>query len=139
MRFFLKTLIFIVLFLAIGCNNPNTRNISIKGKIIDKDNFSPIINAKITALCWYDVGWDKRDYESIDIISQNDGSFEVNFTEGYRVVIASIATQYYYSIKKIDNINSSDIEVEIYMERDSMQRDINKIDLKDIILKHADW
>lgn len=132
----LKVYITVILILLtfINCDNINTKKIFVTGKITDSLTNQAICKAKVTVLCWYDAGWDKTDYESIDLITKEDGSFEVKFDEGYKITIASIAKHYDYKIKEIDSIESSNVEVELKLKDNNSMRDISSIDLRKIII-----
>lgn len=118
----------------LNCDNINTKKIFVKGKITDSITNQSISRAKVTVLCWYDAGWDKTDYESTDLITKEDGSFEVKFEEGYKITIASIAKYYDYKIKEIDSIDSSCIEIRLKLNKNKNRDDISKIDLRKIII-----
>ena len=133
--------IYIIAILAlltfVSCNDANTKKILVKGKIIDSLTNQSISMAKVTVLCWYDAGWDKTDYESTDLVTKEDGSFEVKFEEGYKITIASISKYHEYKIREIDSIDNAYIKVELKLKRNSLEKDISKINLRKIIVNET--
>lgn len=127
---YLNIIFFIIL---IGCSK-NTRDIIVEGKVIDLQTAQPIMNAKITVLCWYDAGWDKTDYESIDLKTNKNGLFRVEFEEGYKIIIAGIAPKYNYKIIET-KLDKPHVYFNIPLQIDSSHNNKNiEVDLKNLIL-----
>lgn len=126
-------LIIILLIIFLNCSK-NTEEIVVEGKVIDSQTLQPIMNARITVLCWYDAGWDKTDYESVNIETNKNGVFRVEFDEGYKIIIAGIAPRYNYKIIET-KLEEPYKYFNIPLQIDSLDYNNNlEIDLKSLIL-----
>jgi hypothetical protein len=114
-------IIIFTFLLLVGCNEDamNSKEIYVKGCVIDNITKSPIPYAKVTLLCWYHAGWDKTDYVSIDTITDVNGCYSAKFEEGYKVVVASVAANYYPNLRAYEELNKNNIEVNLALSRSS--------------------
>lgn len=99
----------------ISCgNNKNTMNIIAKGVILDSLTNRPIPNARVTILCWREIGHDEETYDKVDTVANSEGAFEVKFTEGFKLDIGSIASNYHPSVQEVRDLNNaSDIKLKL--------------------------
>ncbi|PVY36080.1 carboxypeptidase-like regulatory domain-containing protein [Pontibacter virosus] len=125
------------LLVLISCNVKNTSNIKVKGIIIDNANGQPIENANVTVLCWYDAGWDKTDYVSHDTVTDSNGSYELTFEEGYKVIVASVAPEYQRTLHEINNLKNDEVMVNLELKKDSTQTNLSETKLEDYILSNT--
>lgn len=117
----------------------NKKAISLKGCVTDSVNKVPIPGAKVTLLCWYHAGWDKTDYVSIDTIADKNGCFSANFEEGYKVVVASVASKHYPNLKATEELNSNNVRLnlELTQRRDTTDVSDPKINLRYYIVQNS--
>jgi hypothetical protein len=100
---------------------------------MDSVSKKPIQNAKVTILCWYDAGWDKTDYQSVDIITKSDGNFSASFDKGYKVIIAGVAPN--YRIEMVEQIPDAEIlKGNLFLSQASSVNDVSKINLREYIV-----
>lgn len=111
---YLTISISLVLFL-ISCNDTNTsKEIEVKGVILDGQTGKPIPNARVTLLCWRHLRSDEETYDKIDTTANSLGVFEVRFEEGFKVDIGSVAANYHPSVQEIKDVNNaSNIELKL--------------------------
>lgn len=121
----------------IGCNKKNTRDIKVSGSIIDSLSGQPIQNANVTVLCWYDAGWDKTDYVSHNIITDSNGSYEVTFEEGYKVIVASVAPEYRRTLHETSDLKNIEVKVNLELRKESTAPNLSEVNLKDYILSNT--
>lgn len=112
---------FILTIVIISCNQQpvNNKDIKIYGCIIDNLSKKPISNANVTILCWYHSGWDKTDYTTIDTIADINGCFNVNFDEGYKVIIASVASKYQPNLIESDKFDNSVSSIKLELKKNT--------------------
>jgi hypothetical protein len=122
-------------FLAISCNEyaSNKKEIKVSGCVTDSITKAPVRGAKVTLLCWYNVGWDKTDYKSIDTIADNHGCFSATFNNGYKVVVASVASRYYPNLKATEEINNINVRLDLNLVR---KTDITDTALPKVVLRY---
>jgi hypothetical protein len=100
----------------ISCNNPNnSRQIEVKGVILDNQTGKPIPSARVTLLCWRKVRSDEETYDKIDTIANSQGAFRIKFDEGFKVDIGSIAPNYHPSVQEIKDVNNA-INIELKLD-----------------------
>jgi hypothetical protein len=104
-----------LLAFLVSCTNPNnSKQIEVKGVILDSQTGKPIPNARVTLLCWRQVRSDEETYDKIDTIANSEGAFEVRFEEGFKVDIGSIAANYHPSVQEIKDVDkASNIELKL--------------------------
>lgn len=104
----IKILIIVLSISLISCgDNKNTMEIVVKGVILDSLTSKPIPNARVTILCWRRVGSDEETYDKVDTVTNSQGAFEVNFIEGFKVDVGSIASNYHPSVQEIKDVNTA--------------------------------
>ncbi|HTF31631.1 MAG TPA: carboxypeptidase-like regulatory domain-containing protein, partial [Flavitalea sp.] len=90
----------------------NTTDIIAEGVVLDSITGKPVPNAKVTVLCWRVVGSDEETYDKIDTVADQNGRFTVNFEEGFKLDIGSIASNYHPYVQEIKDLKQiSDIKV----------------------------
>jgi hypothetical protein len=139
MRTFYIT-ICILLITVVSCNehSMNKKEINVKGCIIDSTTRMPIVDAKITLLCWYHAEWDKTDYVSIDTVADRNGCFNAKFEEGYKVVIAGIATKYNPNLRASNELVDNNIEINLELRKRTDTTDVsNSINLRNYIVQNS--
>lgn len=127
-------LLVLVLPLLLSCENK--KPVVIKGCIMDSISKKPIQNAKVTILCWYDAGWDKTDYQSIDVITKSDGNFIASFDEGYKAIVASIASNYNIGMRE-ESIVGEKTLINLFLVKSTTARDVSKINLRKYIVSNG--
>lgn len=133
-------IIIFTFLLLCGCNEHamNSKEIYVKGCVIDNITKTPIPHARVTLLCWYHAGWDKTDYVSIDTITNVNGCYSAKFEEGYKVVVASVAAKYYPKLRTYDELNNNNIEVNLALSRSSgIDTTQPKINLRYYIIQNS--
>jgi hypothetical protein len=127
--------------LVVSCNEHamNKKEITVKGCVTDSISKAPIPGAKVTILCWYHSGWDKADYVNIDTIADINGCFSARFEEGYKIIVASVATKYYPNLKASEELNNSrvGINLELTKRADTIQVADPKINLRYYIVQNS--
>jgi hypothetical protein len=89
-----NTIILLLIILSLfGCS-ADIENITVTGKIVDESNGSPIINAEVVILCWYENSFFDKSFKKKTISTDKEGLFEVNFDIGHKIDIASKAKNY---------------------------------------------
>lgn len=133
-----KILILFISILLISCHEKKV--IAIFGYIDDSVTKQPIKGAKVTVLCWYDAGWDKTDYQSIDVVTDSSGFFKASFDEGYKVTIASIAQGYDINMKEKVRETNENLKINILLRKNNLNQNISDINLTDyIIYNGTNW
>ena len=130
----------ILLIIIVGCNENtmNEKEINIKGCVIDSITKMPVADAKITLLCWYHAGWDKTDYISIDTVADRNGCFNAKFEEGYKIVVAGIATKYDPNLRATDELVDNNIEINLALRKRTDTIDVsNSINLRNYIVQNS--
>ena len=130
-----------LLILVVGCNEHamNKMGINVKGCVIDSATSIPVVDAKITVLCWFHAGWDKTDYVSIDTVTDGNGCFNTTFNKGYKVVVAGIATKYNPTLSAVDELgDNSNVEINLALRKRTDTTDISSsIKLRYYIIQHS--
>lgn len=142
----MRTLI-ILSFLCFGtsCHEEtlNESKIIITGRVTDSLTKAALPNAKVTILTWYNAGFDKTDYVRIDTFTDNNGHYAATFEKGYKTAVASIATNYYPSLKSSDKENNKPLEINLMLKKkligknsfDSLSETLN---LTNYIIQNSD-
>ncbi|WP_179020604.1 carboxypeptidase-like regulatory domain-containing protein [Winogradskyella forsetii] len=86
-------ILFLIILSLFGCS-ADIENITVTGKIVDESNGSPIINAEVVILCWYEHSFEEASFEKKTALTDNEGFFRVNFDKGHKIDIASKAKNY---------------------------------------------
>lgn len=131
----------ILTFLLLGaCNEhgTNSKEIYVRGCVLDNITRYPIPHAKVTVLCWYHAAWDKTDHLSVDTITDVNGCFSAKFEEGYKVVVASVAAKYYPALRTYEELDNNNVEVNLALSR-SLGADTTmpKINLRYYIVQNS--
>ncbi len=111
--------------------------------ITDSITKAALPNAKVTILAWYDAGFDKTDYVCIDTVTDNTGQFAATFDKGYKITVASVATNYYPSIKSSETDKNKSLAINLMLKRKpSSENDFDstykKINLTNYIIQNSD-
>jgi hypothetical protein len=112
----LKIFLFSLMMLELASCNSNeiTNQITVKGAVLDNQTGKPIANARVTLLVWRKVRYDEDTYDKVDTVANDKGIFQVEFTEGYKVDIGSIASNYYPIAKEVKDLKqASNIELRL--------------------------
>lgn len=128
-----KIFILLMLLLFLSCQKEK-KAITISGYIRDSITQQPIKDAKVTILCWYDAGWDKTDYQSIDIVTSTNGFYQTTFDEGYKVAVASIAKGYTVSMKEQIRMENENFVIEINLKEKKSNLDVSDVNLRKYIV-----
>jgi hypothetical protein len=140
----MRTLIMFSLFCLASCREEalNEIKISVIGTVKDSLTKAVIPNAKVTILTWYDAGFDKTDYVRIDTITDNNGHFAATFETGYKVTVASVAANYYPSLKSSDKQNSESLEINLMLMKKPLDKKMDssseKINLTNYIIQNSE-
>ena len=86
-------ILFLIILSLFGCS-ADIENITVTGKIVDESNESPIINAEVVILCWYENSLFDKSFKKKTITTDKEGFFKVNFDKGHKIDIASKAKNY---------------------------------------------
>lgn len=105
----------------------NLSNISVGGKITDKETGKPIANAEVVVLCWYYHGLEEASFTSKSVKTDSNGNVNTEFKEGYQIDVASLAEGYYPS-RKYNGLKSNKLNVNL-----SLGRNIDNPDLKYVL------
>jgi hypothetical protein len=130
----------ILLITVVSCNEHamNKKGINVKGCIIDSTTRMPIADAKITLLCWYHAGWDKTNFVSIDTVADRNGCFNAKFEDGYKVVIAGVATKYNPNLRASNELDDNNIEINLELRKRTDTMDVsNSINLTNYIVQNS--
>lgn len=128
------------IFIVLGCNEyaTNKKEISVRGCVIDSTTKMPIADAKITLLCWYHAGWDKTDYVSIDTVADRNGCFNAKFEEGYKIIVAGVATKYNPNLSSSDELVNNNIEINLGLKKRTDTIDVShSINLRYYIVQNS--
>lgn len=135
----------LLILFAVSCaeQTVNERHIKIRGCVTDSLTRKGLSNAKVTILCWYDAGWDKTDYVSIDTFTDKNGCFAVTLEKGYKATVASVAADYYPSLKSSDKVKGKPVEINLMLARrqnSNTNFDVssNEINLRYYIVANSD-
>ncbi len=107
-----------IIVLAIGfisCNSSNniTKDILVKGVVLDSLTGNPISNARVTLLGWRRVG-EEETYDKVDTTTNSEGRFEAKFEEAFKVDIGSVARNYHPAVTEIKDLSkTSDIDLRL--------------------------
>lgn len=130
-----------LLFGMVNCSEHamNKKEINVKGCVIDSATKMPVPDAQVTLLCWYHAGLDKTDYVSIDTTADKNGCFSAKFEEGYKVVVASVATKYYPNLRASGELNSNNVAVKLKLTKrtDIADAGESKINLRNYIVQNS--
>jgi hypothetical protein len=86
-------ILFLIILSLFGCS-ADIENITVTGKIVDESNESPIINAEVVILCWYENSLFDKSFKKKTITTDKEGFFKANFDKGHKIDIASKAKNY---------------------------------------------
>ncbi|HRP34222.1 MAG TPA: hypothetical protein PKV73_20140 [Agriterribacter sp.] len=112
----LKTLFFILIVSLMSCNDNRDSDIQVeaKGIVLDNQTGKPVPNARVTLLCWRKVRHDEETYDKVDTVANDKGVFEVQFPEGFKIDIGSVANNYHPSAIEIKDLSkASHIELRL--------------------------
>lgn len=113
----MKLLIWILSFVVFtSCQSQEFKNISVRGKIIDKETKKPIANAEVVALCWYYFGLDDATFIKKSTKTDSQGNYQIKFQKGYQVDIAS-KTKNYYPNRKYNKIEKNQLIQDLFLEK----------------------
>jgi hypothetical protein len=121
------------------CSNQKNERVIVKGYIIDSLTKMPIKKAHVTVVCWYYAGWDERNYQYIDTISNEEGYFYLTFEDGYKIIVASVASNYNPAFREINGV-SDPINVELNLVKKSSDNigDSVNINLRKFIISNTE-
>lgn len=114
MKQYLVSIIFsAMIFLSCNSSNDITKDVLVKGVVVDSITGNPIANARVTLLGWRRVG-EEETYDKIDTTTNNEGRFEGKFEEAFKVDIGSVASNYHPAATEIKDLSSpSNIELKL--------------------------
>ena len=95
-------------------NKDSDSEVKAKGIVLDNQTGKPIPNARVTLLCWRKVRYDEETYDKVDTMANDKGVFEVQFPEGFKIDIGSVANNYHPSAIEIKDLSkASHIELRL--------------------------
>jgi hypothetical protein len=90
-----------------SCKNKNSTNIVAKGIVLDSASGQPIPAAKVTLLCWRRMNYGEETYDKVDTITDKQGRFGAEFSEGFKLEVGSIASGYHPVIQAIKDLSKT--------------------------------
>lgn len=115
MKSSLLVILVCICVLLFSCNNTEKKDIIIEGKVFNKTG-KPIENAQVIVLGWKDAGFDDIDYIKEEIFTDKSGFFKTTFKNAIKIDIASQAPGFAPTRKKINDIGSNSLKVELKLE-----------------------
>jgi hypothetical protein len=116
-KFFLLGLIMIELF---SCTDNRATKQEVQGVVLDNQTGKPIPKAQITILSWRKVRYDEDTYDKIDTVADENGKFQLTFTNSYKIDLGSVAPNYQPIAKEISSPKLSNT-VELKLKRSPNQ------------------
>lgn len=120
-----------ILFFS-SCMSQNLSNISVGGKISDKETGQPIANAEVVVLCWYYHSFDDASFISKAVKTDSKGNYKAKFKKGYEVDVASKSSGYYPN-RKYNELKNNEIILDL-----SLGKNIETPDLKFVLNSESD-
>jgi hypothetical protein len=106
-----------MVFLSCNSSNDITKDVLVKGVVVDSITGNPIANARVTLLGWRRVG-EEETYDKVDTTTNNEGHFEAKFEEAFKVEIGSVAPNYHPAATAIKDL-SSPLNIELKLNRNT--------------------
>jgi hypothetical protein len=95
----------------------HANKVEVSGKILDKKSGFPIKSARVTALCWREIGFDDETYDKVDTLTNENGEFTILFEQGYKIDIAAVSSGYNPSKYHISEISSHSDKIIIHLTK----------------------